>query len=285
MSGVARRVLLAAVMLGMLTLPSAAMGAGPNDSYTQPRAVALDDGDVRTNAEATPVDIDDPAVEPLTPTGPGYCNGGQVSDTPGVDMTHTVWYRVTGDGRPITVDLRGSTIDTVVAVYRAGAAPSASTFVTCANDIAYRSPDRDTELTFTSTAGAGYLVQVGAANCGTCSSTRTGTIDFAAWKSPANDSSGSPSILTTGPPRSPAPPVRRRCQGRSGSVATPEAIRLSTTSTRGLCGSATTPPVRGPPSSARPGTAASTLCSRSTATVGTSAATTTSRRLSRGRRG
>ena len=81
MSGVARRVLLAAVMLGMLTLPSAAMGAGPNDSYTQPRAVALDDGDVRTNAEATPVDIDDPAVEPLTPTGLGYCNGGQVSDT------------------------------------------------------------------------------------------------------------------------------------------------------------------------------------------------------------
>ena len=161
----------------------------PNDSYTQPRAVALDDGDVRTNAEATPVDMDDPAVEPLTPTGPGYCNGGQFSDTRGIDMTHTVWYRVTGDGRPITVDLRGSTIDTVVAVYRAGAAPSESTFVTCANDIrCYRSQDPDTELTFTSTAGAGYLVQVGAADCRSVLRHATGTIDFAAWKSPANDS-------------------------------------------------------------------------------------------------
>ena len=49
--------------------------------------------------------------------GAGYCNAREYDPDSGVDMTHTIWGRVTGDGYPITIDTRGSAIDTVVAVY------------------------------------------------------------------------------------------------------------------------------------------------------------------------
>src|SRR5215210_2582964 len=177
MSGVARRALLPA-LLAVLAFPSVAMGAHANDSWTTAHPIGLDVEDLRNNTGATPRTGDGGAIaEPLTPTGPGYCNNGQYSATTGIDMTHTIWWRVTGDGYPITIDTRGSDIDTVVAVY--DGEPSSSTFVTCNDDIRGGSnPNLASEAVFNTNSGAFYYVQVG---CATGCSRPEGVIDFIAF--------------------------------------------------------------------------------------------------------
>ena len=198
MIAVAKRALLPALVLGMLSFPNAALAAN-NDFWTEPRQIDLDINDVRVNTGATETLCGGAAPEPLTPNDVGYCRNGQYATSapqPGdgsIDMAQTVWYRVVGNGRPVTIDLRGSGIDTVVAVYRAtGAQPSASTFVSCADDIPLGAggANADSKLAFQeSQNGAGYLIQVGAADCTTCPPTE-GTIDFIAFQAPANDETG-----------------------------------------------------------------------------------------------
>ena len=98
-------------------------------------------------------------------------------------MTHTIWWKVTGNGYPITIDTRGSDMDTVVAVY--DGVPSGSTFVTCADDIrSGASPILDTEVFFNSSEGTTYYIQIG---CLEGCPAPVGIIDFIAWSSPPGD--------------------------------------------------------------------------------------------------
>lgn len=184
LGAVARRVVISGVLLVSAMSPATAMAAHPNDAYTAARSVALDQNEVVSNAGAGPVDASDTTrAEPLTAAGEGYCNDGQYSATSGVDMTHTIWWRVVGDGSPVTIDTRGSAIDTVVAVYRG--APSGATLVACNDDIrSGTSANLDSEAVFNTDAGATYFVQVG---CATGCATPEGNIDFIAWSSPPGD--------------------------------------------------------------------------------------------------
>lgn len=171
------------VLASLLLFPAAATAAHANDDYTSARPIDLDVELNLSNAGATPVDQNDTAnAEPLTPAGDGFCNGGQYSAIPGISMTHTIWWRVTGNGYPITIDTRGSAIDTVVAVY--AGTPAAGTLVACDDDIrGGAAPNLDSEAFFNSNAGATYYVQVGCAYvCDT-----SGNIDFIAYSSPPGD--------------------------------------------------------------------------------------------------
>jgi hypothetical protein len=183
---------LPALLLGLLAFPSASVAANAHDYWTQALPVGLDVEAVRSNAGATEaLDSTGTADEPLTPAGEGFCNNGAISDVPGVDMTHTIWYRVTGDGEPITIDVRGSTIDTVVGVY--DGPPASATFVACDNDIrGGADADLTTEVTFDSVQDTQYYVQVG---CRRDCATPEGNIDFEAFSSPANDFQDSPATL------------------------------------------------------------------------------------------
>jgi hypothetical protein len=77
---------------------------------------------------------------------------------------HTVWYRVTGTGGPITIETAGSDYDTVVAVYEsAGLVPVPDG---CVDDVFFESFDPEartlqSSVTFASESGVVYLVQVG----------------------------------------------------------------------------------------------------------------------------
>ena len=81
-----------------------------------------------------------------------------------IPVEHTVWYRVAGTGRPITVDTAGSSFDTVVAVY--GGAPDAGATVACLDDTPLQPFGRTLQasVTFSSVVGTTYWIQVGGIN-------------------------------------------------------------------------------------------------------------------------
>jgi hypothetical protein len=83
-----------------------------------------------------------------------------------VPVEHTVWYRIAGTGRSITVDTAGSSYDTVIAVY-AGAADAGAT-VACLDDVPLVPFGRTLQsaVTFPTTAGITYWVQIGGINEG-----------------------------------------------------------------------------------------------------------------------
>jgi hypothetical protein len=191
------RLLAPCVTALMLALPSTVLAAPPaNNDFANATPIALDDVDDpagRTNVEAT-----EQAGELLTPQGAGFCNDGVVDDDQGVDMTDTVWYRVTGNGRPITLDTRGSAIDTVMAVYDG----VTELFIRCNDDIrpAGDTPDRDSELTFSSVSGHPYLVQIGACNACSPGAISEGRVDFVPFSAPSNDARSAAVPLTNGRP-------------------------------------------------------------------------------------
>ena len=78
-----------------------------------------------------------------------------------IPVEHTVWYKVTGTGSPITVDTAGSDFDTVVAVY-AGAANADATVV-CVDDSPVNPFGRTLQAsaTFPTVAGTTYWIQIG----------------------------------------------------------------------------------------------------------------------------
>ena len=83
-----------------------------------------------------------------------------------VPVEHTVWYRIAGTGRSITVDTAGSSYDTVVAVY-AGSADASAT-VACLDDTPLQPFGRtlQTSVSFPTTLGTTYWVQIGGINEG-----------------------------------------------------------------------------------------------------------------------
>ncbi len=81
-------------------------------------------------------------------------------DGPGSCMTSkNIWYRYTATCTgEVTVSLCGSSFDTMLAVYRGfNCYPSTSSRVGCNDDAC----DRQSELTFSTTAGSQYLIEVG----------------------------------------------------------------------------------------------------------------------------
>jgi hypothetical protein len=192
----ARRLLMSAIVAALLACPATAAAAPPaHDFWANARPAALDDNDVRANTEATEALSSGGGQEPLTPFGDGFCNNGQFDDTSptGIDMVHTVWYAVTGNGRPVTIDLRGSTIDTLVAVYRGDTTPSGATFETCGDNIS--STNVDSEVLFNTDPGEIYLVQIGSRRC--TEPCGQGSIDFIAWSSSVGDFRAEALPLTT----------------------------------------------------------------------------------------
>lgn len=79
----------------------------------------------------------------------------------GDNMGHTLWYAIAGTGRGVTVDTAGSDIDTLIGVYtRSG---DEFTEIGCIDDV-FRDPAGSTfqaALTFGTTQGEVYYVQIG----------------------------------------------------------------------------------------------------------------------------
>jgi hypothetical protein len=194
----AYRLLIPSVAALLLAFPSGALAEPPpaNDDIADATPLLLDTAD--SDAGQTNVDADEQTGEPLTALGLGYCNNGSYSPDTGVDMSDTVWYLITGNGRRITLDTRGSGIDTVIAVYDG----DSGVFIRCNDDIRTPAPsDTDSELTFPSASGHPYLVQIGA--CRECSAAATeGHVEFVAFSAPANDTRSAAVTLATGRPSS-----------------------------------------------------------------------------------
>jgi hypothetical protein len=178
----------------LLALPAASIAAPDNDDFGDATLVVAFDSVQQTNVDAGELG------EPLTPGSGSSCNGNE--------LVNTVWFLVQGDGGPITVETRGSNIDTVLAVYDtdgSGSAgndpPSADNLLDCADDIPGDSfAPRASELTFDSENDLDYLVQVG--TCSGCGSglPDEGTVAFAAFEAPPNDARAAATPLAAGTP-------------------------------------------------------------------------------------
>jgi hypothetical protein len=92
------------------------------------------------------------SVDPEAP-----CVFGEGDDSFEFPLGRTVWFSVAGSGGPITIDPRGSDFDTVIAVY--ASTTGGLVQVACIDD----DDIGQTQglLTFDSTAGTTYLVQIG----------------------------------------------------------------------------------------------------------------------------
>ena len=130
------------------TSPKGPGSTGPAPANDGPAgAVVLAPGD-RHNAQ-TRAAVKGPEV-PLwcydPPEDPGFLSG------------HTVWYRFTGTGAPMTVDTAGSNLNTILAVYAVDG-DGALIEVACADD--HFRDSFQARATVLTEAGAEYLVQVG----------------------------------------------------------------------------------------------------------------------------
>ena len=174
----------------------AAWAAPINDAFDSRLTIQFDDPDTRSNVDAT---IE--PNEPLTsndPTGAGCDEVGEVSGD-GRRMTGTLWWKFTGDGRPVTVSTLGSNFDTIVAVYDpAGGAPG--NMIGCNDDV--QPPDATrpnlgfrlaSELRVGTVAGREYTVQVGG-----CCATPTGDVTLRISPPPANDTRAAATAIPAG---------------------------------------------------------------------------------------
>jgi len=111
-----------------------------------------------------------------------------------VPMTRTAWWRFTGTGQPIKLTTLASNFDTVLAVYDAPAGtPISGNRVACNDDDPGAGGGVTSALTFSSTRGKSYLVQVGSRGAD------HGRIDLKASSArPANDDRISARVLQTG---------------------------------------------------------------------------------------
>jgi hypothetical protein len=187
--------LLAAAAL--LALPAASAAAPRNDAYQG--ATPLSYFDTDDPADQTNVGATEQTSEPLTPSGVGVCGGTK--------MTHTVWYRVPGYGGPVTVETRGSNIDTNLAVYDTDGTrngpPTFDNAIDCSTDVPGDTYDnRASEITFDTDDGLDYLVQIG--NCSGCAVTpprpAEGTVVLNVYDTPLNDARAEPASLSGGTP-------------------------------------------------------------------------------------
>ncbi len=109
---------------------------------------------------------------PLRPGGKASVQTGGAAATPEVDQwcyenvpedpgfypKHSVWYRFTGTGGPVTVDTAGSAFNTTLAVYRG--TPSQATEVACVDDDGPPVRTYQAYATVNTVEGASYFVQI-----------------------------------------------------------------------------------------------------------------------------
>jgi hypothetical protein len=130
---------IAAVALALIAAPSAAA----SDSMSSP----------------TPL-VGGTPVQELTnaySTEPGEANtAAPFTNRCGVGVARTAWYSITGNGGPVTVTTAGSAFDTALFVY---AGSPGGAVVACDDDI--NALDQASLITFPSTEGISYAIQVG----------------------------------------------------------------------------------------------------------------------------
>jgi hypothetical protein len=124
--------------------PKAGGDAPANDAPTGAIALALGNGTREWTGGAT--------IEPEAP-----CVFGEGDESFEFPLGRTVWFSVAGSGRQITIDPRGSDFDTVIAVYTSTG--GSLTQVGCVDD--EEVGQTQGLLTFSSTAGTTYFVQIG----------------------------------------------------------------------------------------------------------------------------
>ena len=114
-----------------------------------------------TPATATPAVIGGKVIKLTTGAGALEAEASCLLDDEfDVPIGHTAWWSVVGNGRDITVDTRGSDFDTVVAVYVRNGGNLVQ--VDCVDDNSDGSlSDLQARLTWPSTAGTTYLIQIG----------------------------------------------------------------------------------------------------------------------------
>src|SRR3954452_17139137 len=158
-----RRLVLAGAQcaIALALVGAAPAAAAPsNDDFNSPGPTPLNVLQQQDNSTAT------------VQTGEIMC-----SEHSDVNIDQTLWYRIPGTGGPITVSTVGSDFDTVLVVYKdVGDPTNGNNIVGCNDDFS----GQTSQVTFNSTAGASYLLQIGgcaaSANCGP----DTGTIQFIA---------------------------------------------------------------------------------------------------------
>ena len=80
-----------------------------------------------------------------------------------IPVIKTVWFKLIGAGKAVTIDTRGTNFDTVVAVYTKPAGAYVPVANACVDDVPVQPVGRTLQaaVTFTPAAGRTYYVQVG----------------------------------------------------------------------------------------------------------------------------
>jgi hypothetical protein len=168
---VRRSALLAAFVAALLALPAAA-SAATIDDFTDPGAIPAAGGEVQLVTDLFGVQGGEPFA------AAGTCPA----------RARTGWFRIAGNGLPITAATKATTFDTVLAAYDATAL---GTMLACDGD----GPGNQASVTFPTQRGHSYLVQVGGKNDGH-GAVRLG---FTVTR-PANDDRAAAQPVPTGTP-------------------------------------------------------------------------------------
>jgi hypothetical protein len=166
------------LLVAVLALPAVAAAQGEGDDWTAPTQLTLDSP---RGAPPNPPDLNlGYTVQPQEPLTPGNGTCGSSSS-----MVKTHWYKLVADGLRTTISTAGSSFDTVIGAYKTTGTPTFANDVdVCSDDVS--STDRTSRISFNTTAGATYLVQVGGCSGPGCGDNE-GAIQIVASTPPPND--------------------------------------------------------------------------------------------------
>ena len=183
------RLAFAALCALLVLLPTApAVAAAPNDSSQATKRLSLGSPDATVSNEGATTEPGETFTSTASPER-AFCTADGVQSQAG----STVWYRVTGTGRPLTVTTAGSTFDTHLGIFGGPVTGDG----TCQD-----ADEGGESITFPSEAGRRYFIQVGGCvfspfGCGLA----IGQVQILATSpAPANDLRGAAARLVTGAP-------------------------------------------------------------------------------------
>ncbi len=177
----ARGVLLALLFLVPATAASA------SDNFGAPKPLYLGTEDATVDNSAATVEQGESLTAAST-NGLDACRVGPQSS----QVARTMWWWVSGTGRPLTVTTAGSTFDTVLGIFEGG----------LDGDAACQDAQGAEVITFPSVAGRAYRIQVGSCSVNTssgCQGPASGFIHVKATSpAPPNDLRGAAAALPAG---------------------------------------------------------------------------------------